>query len=369
MTQTGRTLAAYGDKAATPARGIAGLPDPLPKPRLGFLGVGWIGRQRMEMLAASRLVEIVSLVDPSAEMRAAALEAVPGTAVADSLDDLLADRSLDGLVIATPSALHAEQAIRALDAGLAVFCQKPLGRTAAEVEAVVDSARRADRLLAVDLSYRFVEAFRRVRDVVAAGEIGRVFAAELVFHNAYGPDKSWFYDPTLAGGGCVMDLGVHLVDTALWVLGFPAVVRADSRLFAGGEALGRRDRVEDYATVRLDLDGGITAQIACSWNLPAGQDAVIGATFYGVDGGVSVRNVGGSFYDFIAERFHGTTRQLLASSSGDWCGRAAVDWAQRLSEGARYDPGIERLIEVATTLDAIYRRAEKGASRRPARSK
>jgi predicted dehydrogenase len=48
-----------------------------------------------------------------------------------------------------------------------------------------------------------------------------VFAVDLVFHNAYGPDKPWFYDPELSGGGCVMDLGVHLVDLALWSLDFP----------------------------------------------------------------------------------------------------------------------------------------------------
>jgi predicted dehydrogenase len=61
-----------------------------------------------------------------------------------------------------------------------------------------------------------------------SGELGRVFAVDLVFHNAYGPDKPWFYDPELAGGGCVMDLGVHLVDLALWSLDFPGVTAVTS---------------------------------------------------------------------------------------------------------------------------------------------
>ncbi|MBR7513789.1 Gfo/Idh/MocA family oxidoreductase, partial [Mycobacterium tuberculosis] len=80
----------------------------------------------------------------------------------------------DGIVIATPSALHAEQSIRALDAGAAVFCQKPLGRTAAEVRAVVDAARNADRLLGLDLSCRHTEAMRRIRALIQAGELGRI---------------------------------------------------------------------------------------------------------------------------------------------------------------------------------------------------
>ena len=71
------------------------------------------------------------------------------------------------------------------------------------------------------------------------------------------------------------------------------------------------DRVEDYAVARLDLAGGATAQLACSWNLPAGREAVISATFYGTGGGVAMRNVDGSFYDFEAERFRGTSREAL----------------------------------------------------------
>src|SRR5947199_289519 len=82
--------------------------------------------------------------------------------------------------------------IRALKRGAAVFCQKPLGRTAAEARAVIDAARAADRLLCVDLSYRFTDGMRRIRELVRAGALGRVYAVDLVFHNAYGPDKAWF---------------------------------------------------------------------------------------------------------------------------------------------------------------------------------
>ena len=90
-----------------------------------------------------------------------------------TLDDILAV-GVDGVAIATPSALHAEQSIRALDHGVAVFCQKPLGRTANEAQAVVDAARAADRLLCVDLSYRFTDGMRRIRELVRSGALGRV---------------------------------------------------------------------------------------------------------------------------------------------------------------------------------------------------
>lgn len=326
------------------------------RPRLGFLGVGWIGYERMQAIARSGCAEVAFICDASPEIAGKALAAVPGAVQAACFDDLLR-AGLDGIVIATPSALHAEQSLAALESGVAVFCQKPLGRTAAEVRAIISAAKRADRLLAVDFSYRFTAALQKVRDLVRAGGLGEVYAANVVFHNAYGPDKKWFYDPALSGGGCVMDLGVHLVDAALWILGFPTVTGVSSRLYAGGELLPPRPTVvEDYATARIDLTGGASVELACSWRLPVGQDCVIVVEFYGTKGGAAFRNVGGSFYDFIAEHYDGTRRTVLAGPPDAWPGRAGVDWAERLAAGQGFDPAIEHGTAVASVLDSIYGR-------------
>jgi predicted dehydrogenase len=324
------------------------------RPRIGFLGVGWIGRHRMAAMLETGAVEAAAIADPSPEMVSEALTLAPDAKAVDGLDGLLGE-DLDGIVIATPSALHAEQSIRALEAGAAVFCQKPLGRTAAEVEAVVAAARIADRLLAVDLSYRFTQGMGRIRELIAGGELGRIFACDLVFHNAYGPDKPWFYDPALSGGGCVMDLGVHLVDLALWALDFPEVAGVSSQLLSEGAPLAP-GRVEDYAVAQIELAGGASLRLACSWRLPAGQEAVISAAFYGTGGGAALNNVGGSFYDFTASRHRGTSSETLAGPPDAWGGRAAADWAARLAAGERFDAEAERLVTVARALDRIYGR-------------
>jgi predicted dehydrogenase len=326
------------------------------RPRVGFLGVGWIGRHRMQAIVDTGAVEVAGIADASPEMIAEAGKLAPQARAVSSLDELL-DLRPDGLVIATPSALHAEQSIRALGQGAAVFCQKPLGRTAAEAKAVVDAARAADRLLGVDFSYRYTEGMRRIREIVRSGELGRVHAVDLVFHNAYGPDKPWFYDPALSGGGCVMDLGVHLADLALWALDFPDVAGVSARLFAGGEPLGGRpDRVEDYAVATLDLGTGAVVQLACSWRLQAGRDAIISAAFYGTEGGAALHNVNGSFYDFTAERYRGTATETLSTPPDAWGGRAAAEWATRLAAGMRFDAGADRLVTVAQVIDRIYGR-------------
>ena len=325
-------------------------------PRLGFLGVGWIGRNRMEAIAASGAADPVLLADPEPSCLDAALAAAPRAAAAEGLDELI-DADLDGIVIATPSALHAEQATAALERGIAVFCQKPLGRTAAETRAVVDAARASGVLLGVDLSYRFTQALIAVRDTVARGDIGRVHAAELVFHNAYGPDKAWFHDARLAGGGCVIDLGIHLVDVLMWTLDAPGVEEVSSRLHRQGAPFTNGDGVEDFCLAQIDLAEGTTARLACSWYLPAGREAIIEATFFGTDGSVSATNVDGSFYDLRAELRRGTTSEPLVEPPDDWGGRAAVDWAGRLAGGAGYDAGVEELVAVADVLDRIYGRA------------
>ena len=324
------------------------------RPRLGFLGAGWIGRHRLAAIAAADVADIVAIVEPSAEMAAQAQAVSPGAIMLPDLPALLG-ADLDGVVIATPSALHADQTILALDAGLAVFCQKPLGRDAAETRAAVLAARRADRLLQADLSYRETAVAQRIHALIASGDLGPVHALDLVFHNAYGPDKPWFHDRALSGGGCVIDLGVHLIDLALWLLDFTPVVQVDSALFRQGGRLGPGDRaVEDYAVASLTLAGGAVVRLACSWNLHAGRPAEISLVAYGNSGGAGFHNVDGSFYDFRAEHFVGTERSVLVQPPDDWGGRAAVGWVRRLADSPAFDPAADRLVDVAHVIDAIY---------------
>lgn len=332
--------------------------------RLGFLGTGWIGRNRMEAMLASGRAAAVGICDRDQTMLTEALRLAPDARDAASLDELLS-LDLDGVVIATPSALHAAECIAALEAGVAVFCQKPLGRDATEVEAVLEAARRTDRLLGVDLSYRGTAALQAIRDRIGAGELGRVFAADLVFHNAYGPQSGWFWDPHLSGGGCLIDLGVHLVDAALWMLDFPEVVDARATLLRDGEPV-RPGEVEDYAVAELKLATGAVVRLACSWNLSAGADAVIGATFYGTEAGATMSNENGSFFDFHADLLRGRERHRLASPPDDWGGRAAVRWLEALARGKRFEGTTSGLLQTARTLDRLYASARESGVEHPA---
>jgi len=306
----------------------------------------------MQALAEHGGVDIVGVADPVQACRDAARAIAPAATLCEHLGQLL-ELPLDGVVIATPSALHAEHCLAALDRGLAVFCQKPLGRHGAEARKVVDAARAADRLLGVDLSYRHTTAMAKLAPIVRAGGIGRVFALDLVFHNAYGPEAAWFYDKRSSGGGCVIDLGVHLVDLALWLLDFPAVVAIDSHLYAQGRAL-LPDETEDFASVHLQVAGGAVIRLTCSWRVSAGRDAVIEARVFGTEGGVAMTNVDGSFYDFVGEHHTGTSTERLAEPPDAWGGRAAIAWAEQLARSPAFDSRADHCVEVARVIDRIY---------------
>lgn len=140
------------------------------QPRLGFLGLGWIGQHRLAAASNSGCVEIAAIADTNVAAIQSATQWAPTATVCDSFEMLL-EQDLDGLVIATPSALHAEQAHRGLERGLAVFCQKPLARTAEETRRIVQQARSADRLLGVDFSYRDVAGVSQMRDLAQGGEL------------------------------------------------------------------------------------------------------------------------------------------------------------------------------------------------------
>jgi predicted dehydrogenase len=333
-------------------------------PRLAFVGLGWVGARRLAAVTAAGAAQAVALCDATPERLAAAHAEHPGAACFEDPEALwrqAATLDLDGAVIATPNTLHAPQVSAALERGLAVFCQKPLAVSAAEARRLVETAREADRLLGVDYSYRWTAGAQEMRRAIAAGELGRIVAMEAVFHNAYGPDRAWFRDPTLAGGGALLDLGVHLTALALWLTEARAVTAVAGRATAGGrpiETTASWRGIDDFATAWLELETGAgeraTATLAVSWNAHAGEDATIRAAAFGTAGGAEVANVDGRFYDFELRRHRGRAREVCCRESGEWMGRGIVAWAARLAETPRFAPEAIREVLVAEVVDAIY---------------
>jgi predicted dehydrogenase len=320
--------------------------------KLGFLGLGWIGRKRLDAVAAEANVRVTAVSDTDPEKLQSAQSGYPDARGVVSLDELL-ECELDGVVIATPNGAHAYQAIACLQRGLPVFCQKPLATNAADTDRIIAAARKANKLLAVDYSYRHVQGMRALRERIRAGELGEIGAIDLIFHNAYGPNKQWCFDRSQAGGGCLLDLGVHLIDLALWLQDAPSMRVVSSRLFSQGQVAGRQD-VEDLAFVELVQSNGAVVRIACSWHAQIGCDAEISAHIHGSRGGARWRNVNGSFVDFELDLLRGNRREHLGSSRDDWGPGALSAWIQRLRTDSAFDAEASGFAAGAKLIEQAY---------------
>lgn len=324
--------------------------------RLGFIGLGWIGRKRLDAVAPSN-VRVVALADAVPARLDAAASAYPDAAPVGTLDGIL-ERDVDGVVIATPNGSHAELTIACLQRGVSVFCQKPLAVDAGETARIVAAARSANRLLGVDFCYRHVAGMSALRERILGGELGEIMSIELTFHNAYRPDKAWCEDRAQAGGGCLLDLGVHLLDLASWLQGSPRLELVGSQLFSAGRRLASGDTaIEDHACAQLAQANGAVVNLSCSWSAHVGQDALIGAAINGSKGGAAWRNVNGSFFDFTVEIFHGTGRERLGSHPDAWGPRALQDWIARLSRAPAFDEvSAAQFQATADLVDRMYGR-------------
>ncbi|HEX2920137.1 MAG TPA: Gfo/Idh/MocA family oxidoreductase [Bacteroidales bacterium] len=326
------------------------------KPDLAFVGTGWIGYNRMKALVDEGICNPVAIFEPDLDNAGRAFKLATEATLFRDFDDML-DSNPDGIVIASPNALHANQCISALQRGIPVFCQKPLGRSAEETAKVISEAYVSNRLLGVDMSYRYTSGMQKLYNQYR-NDIGRIHAIDLVFNNAYGPDKDWFYNQKISGGGCLLDLGVHLIDLALWMLDFPEVRSISSVLFSKGKIIEDNDSmIEDFVSAQIETEDGVLIRLVCSWNLPAGQDAEIKASFYGTELAVLFYNIGGSFYDFETAICRKTEREIISMPPDDWGGRALIQWTRDIQQNRHFRKDAFKYYNTSEVVDRIYRRA------------
>jgi predicted dehydrogenase len=187
---------------------------------------------------------------------------------------------LDAVVVATPNALHAEQSVAFLEAGKHVLVEKPMAVTVAECDAMIEAAARGDASLMVAHCWRFRDEVIAMRDQIAAGDFGEVVKTRgYGVHEAWGP-KGWFIDRGLAGGGALVDMGVHAIDTARFVLGDPLPQRVCA---AVGTRYGAYD-VDDDAIVLVCWSNRTNSVIESGWWHPHKGGMEADTEVYGTKG-------------------------------------------------------------------------------------
>lgn len=308
--------------------------------RLGFVGATDLAKS----LANHSFINVCGIADPAAGRE---LRFEPGIPRCSCLEELT-DMELDGLVVGPTSRTAAQDVRAGLEAGLPVLCQPFPTAPLAEVEEIVALAREKDRLLTVDFPYRCLTGTTVIRHLLAEGTLGRVFAADYVFHSPGPLRHPWFSShPERSSLG---DYGVHMLDLALWALGYPKVGETWGKHVSDNSDGGNPLDHESFAAARLILETGASIQVSCSRKLPAGCPPIIRGSISGTRGSVEIRNVSGSLTRFSVCHTRESKCNPLPTPMRFRSAQPVIDWARRLMRDRGFDPAAQRLVDLAQVL-------------------
>lgn len=248
--------------------------------RIGMLGCGKIAQVRhMPEYAQNPDAELCAFFDLNQE-RAAEMAAKYGGKAYATVDELLADPSIDAVSVCVANNAHAELSIKALNAGKHVLCEKPMAVTLEDCEAMVACAKKNGKFLMIGQNQRLAKAHVVAKQLLDQGLIGRVITFRTSFGHG-GPETwsvdpgsgTWFFDRKLAAMGAMADLGVHKTDLIQFLLG-QRVIRTTARLqtldkrYANGELIG----VDDNAFCIYEMSGGACGTMTASWTYYGAED-------------------------------------------------------------------------------------------------
>ncbi|TYB56573.1 Gfo/Idh/MocA family oxidoreductase [Nonomuraea sp. PA05] len=240
--------------------------------RLGLLGAGGVAALHAQAaLAMPGEVRVTAVCDVD-QARAAELAARSGARVHP--DHLSMLDAVDALIVCTPHALHLAPALDAAAAGVHVLMEKPMATSLADCDAMADACAKAGVVLFLGHVQHYLPITRKAHEVVASGEIGRPVAIVDRRATDYRRDRrpAWFFDPALAGGGAVMNIGAHCVDRSTWLAGAPAV-RVTARL----EKRGLPVETEGLLHLELANDVLVTVSVTTGAIPPMDEIEVLGS--------------------------------------------------------------------------------------------
>ena len=276
------------------------------KVRCGVIGLG-MGRGHVKGYQEHPACEVVAVADLDASRLEKAKEEFKIERTFTDAAVMLAEAELDVVSVATPNKFHAPLAIAALKAGCHVLCEKPMAMTLDEAVAMKQTADACGKKLGINFSYRFSPISQALKQQVDAGIIGNIYFGRTAWHRRRGMPKfgGWFGNKELAGGGPLIDLGVHRIDLALWLMGHPepiSVCGSTYNVIAARKAKeeGKLFTVEDLAAGFVKFDNGATLIVEASWAVNNNENEQMITSLYGDKGGLVQKNRKGT-YDFTAE--------------------------------------------------------------------
>jgi predicted dehydrogenase len=349
--------------------------------RVGVVGSG-IGAWHIEGYKADPRTKVVALagLDTDRVIKLAKQHDIP-TVVGD-YQELLDTVEVDAISIAVPNYLHVPIGLAAIKAGKHVLIEKPLARNPTEGQLLVDAAKEAGVVLAIVFNRRARSDMEILRKHIDEGNLGEIYYAKAFWMRRSGIPGlgSWFTSKEMAGGGPLIDLGVHVLDMALWLMDNPNVVSVSAATYAklgpkgkGNWSSGRfrqeSDKpyeVEDLATAFLRTDKGASLHLETSWAAYTGATDEFGIALMGDKGGAELHvkeyseigtlkifgDMGGAPTD--------STPRLQAKGASAGHAEVIRRFADSILTGVPMSPSGEEGLDRTRLIDAIYRSADLG---------
>lgn len=274
--------------------------------RVGVVGLGWAGETHVKAYQLQPNVKVTAWAGLEDDRREqlGALYNVPNLFA--HWEELVASDEIDAVSIASPNFLHAPIAIAALERGKHVLCEKPLARTGPEAEQMVQASIKANRVLMTSFNRRHRGDMQVVKRSIDEGKLGRIYYAKAYWmrRNGIPGMGGWFTNSEMAGGGPLIDLGVHVLDMALYLMGEPEITTVSASTYAefGPRGFGGRGdqktgvsptayNVEDLATAFIRMRDGATLLLEASWATHSSASDDFGVILYGSEGGAAINVV------------------------------------------------------------------------------
>jgi myo-inositol 2-dehydrogenase / D-chiro-inositol 1-dehydrogenase len=230
--------------------------------KLGLVGAGRMGQNHLRALATSQRVRVTAIAEPAEATRATLVSS--GAVLHSDLDSMLDAGGLDGVLVCAPSDLHLDTVRSLVAAGLPILCEKPLGIKTSEARKAADLARDASLPLQIGFWRRFVPMLKRLRERVAAGELGSIYAIACFQWDGQ-PPGAYFRTHS---GGIFIDMGVHEFDQARWLSGQEF---GPSFSLASGVAAEPWPGDPESSHAMAEMSGGTTALISLGRRFPLGD--------------------------------------------------------------------------------------------------
>lgn len=249
------------------------------KLKIGLIGAGGIsvGCHMPGYASIPEQCEMVAVCDIAKEVAQAAADKFSIPKVTTDYKEILADPEIDAVSITTPNAFHMQPTIDALKAGKHVLCEKPLAMNAEEAKQMCRAAKESGKILQVALQTRFGGPARFMRQFIDAGNMGSIYYARAKALRRRGvPHWGVFIDKDKQGGGPLIDIGVHILDFTLYMMGYPKPVSASGKTWdtlgkdpSIANFWGEYDRtkftVEDFAVGLIKFDDGSVVVLESSF--------------------------------------------------------------------------------------------------------